>query len=116
MNTQEIFDKVVSHLRTQKQKSEAPNGLCRYRHGDLQCAAGVLIPDELYSELLEGRSWWDFDEKFYRDCGVEQPDGAQLVGELQMLHDSGKIEDWERGFRSLASEFSLEYSPPKEDN
>ena len=60
---QEIFDHVVPLLFAQGQRSIGPNDLfageqCAYRggkNGELRCAVGFLIPDELYHEDLEGR-------------------------------------------------------------
>lgn len=61
MTKQEIFDKVVNHLKTQRQMSNLPNQpaealpLCAYRgHGDCKCAIGIFIPDDGYSAAMEG--------------------------------------------------------------
>jgi hypothetical protein len=58
VNAQVIFDKVVTHLRTQRQQSrmyETGVGyFCAYRgkHGQ-QCAAGVCIPDDGYTPTTD---------------------------------------------------------------
>lgn len=53
---QETFDTVVSHLRRQG-RCAMDRLTCVYRaeNGD-RCAAGCLIPDDLYSSNLEGLS------------------------------------------------------------
>ena len=63
---QEIYDIVINHLRAQGAKSlitkldEEGNlipDLCAYRgDGGMKCAAGILIPDDVYSEKMEGFS------------------------------------------------------------
>lgn len=59
MEAQEIFDKVATHLFTQGCRS-APNpkdtaGACLYRGPNgTSCAVGVLIPDEIYAQEMEG--------------------------------------------------------------
>lgn len=49
MNAQEIFDKVVNHLRKQGHRSLSEDGRCLYRgsNGD-KCAIGCIISDEDY--------------------------------------------------------------------
>ena len=63
---QEVFDIIKSHLLRQKQKS-VDKTTCKYRHGDLRCAAGVLIPDECYDISFENLVWAALvREKFLR--------------------------------------------------
>lgn len=61
--TQDIFNKVVTHLLTQNEMSVAyrasgdPNikGMCAYRGKDgLKCAVGCLIEDDEYLPIMEG--------------------------------------------------------------
>lgn len=52
---QEVFNKVVRHLLTQKQKARVGT-TCMYKTPEgLKCAVGCLIPDELYSQDIEGK-------------------------------------------------------------
>ncbi len=55
MTKQETFDTVVRALLQQGRASRNESGKCRYRgpYG-AKCAAGHLIPDELYTLDLEG--------------------------------------------------------------
>lgn len=53
MDKQAIFDRVVTHLLTQKRRSVTITGgvrTCMYRapNGDM-CAIGCLIPDDVYT-------------------------------------------------------------------
>lgn len=60
MEAQAVFDKVVEHLAVQKVQSAKRNEArgdhsCLYRGpNSTKCAFGIFIPDELYSEALEG--------------------------------------------------------------
>jgi hypothetical protein len=52
MEAQEIFDKVVNHLATQKVQSKG--NVCLYRGPNgTKCAFGIFVPDEVYSANLE---------------------------------------------------------------
>lgn len=54
MNLQEIFDKVVDHLKTQNKQAVDDEGDCLYRTQEgLKCAIGCLIPDEWYTPNME---------------------------------------------------------------
>ena len=61
---------------------------CQYRgpHG-AKCAAGVLIPDELYDPKMEGDSIRgvvaDYDLPLFEDVNVN------LLYDMQMAHDNG---------------------------
>ena len=55
MTNQEIFDKVHTHLLTQR-TAAIKDGACAYRAGTQSCAVGALIPDALYTTEIEGAS------------------------------------------------------------
>ena len=94
MNQQEIFTKVKDHLLSQNQKSEIKE-VCLYRHGDLKCAAGVLIPDELYEEDMEHQPWGALIGKYPELKAITNVDGHRLIHELQAVHDSYEPCFWE---------------------
>jgi hypothetical protein len=100
---QEVFDIIKSHLLRQKQKS-VDKATCKYRHGDLRCAAGVLIPDECYDISFENLVWAalvkekDFPQQHY-----------DLISSLQQLHDKCDPVEWEEQLRAVASYFKLKY-------
>jgi len=103
MTPQEIFDTVAKHLFTQGKPAkqmvpdpdsfEGEDNLCRYRAADgTKCAVGVLLPDELYVESMEGQSL----SGLIMNAGKQgQPglpswmeENASLLMYLQGAHDS----------------------------
>lgn len=120
MTAQEIFDKIVSHLRAQGVKSIEFGGgpdllqpgevRCLYR-GPLgtKCAVGCLISDEVYDEDME-----DFNilEVIATTPMLKHlmPHHQFLVA-LQTIHDSDDVVDWERRFQWLAVKHGLVYPP-----
>ena len=100
---QEVFDIIKSHLLRQKQRSW-DKGVCKYRHGDLRCAAGVLIPDECYDISFENLVWAnlvhqkDFPKQHYN-----------LISILQHIHDKCEVDEWEDQLREVASYYGLKY-------
>lgn len=118
MDKQEIFDKVVTHLRTQKGRAfNDDNGQCRYRMNGMSCAVGCLIPDEEYSPSLEGRTLNKMMTEFVVPPTIQKmiDDGHQtLLSRFQNIHDSGEYnaEYWENAFKVLANDFKLEFKAP----
>lgn len=101
MSRQAIYDKVRDHLLAQKKKSVTAKdkSLCAYRGvGGLKCAAGVLIPDECYSELWEGSN------AEYVFVGVKH---LNLIMRLQLVHDTVHAKSWEKKLTEVANEFNL---------
>lgn len=47
------FDRMVSHMLTQRKPCVDAYGECKYRLDGLKCAVGALIPDHLYSPSIE---------------------------------------------------------------
>ena len=94
LSMQEIFDRVLNHLREQKIASygkiteTSRYGSCLYRWvrdetTTLKCAAGCLIGDDEYNMDWEGSSWSDlFDDK-----GITYVKNM-LIKELQQAHDN----------------------------
>lgn len=94
MTNQEIFDKVVRHLLTQKaQSTDGSNCLYRGEHG-MSCAVGCLISDEHYTPDIESRDVSyclvvDVLEK--SGIGVRANDAClNMLHSLQSFHDSRK--------------------------
>ena len=113
MTKQETFDRVVAHLRAQGRRSQwVQDGytVCRYRTPEgLQCAAGCLIPDERYSEDLEGNGVETLME-FFTELGHD----VKLVAHLQEVHDFNPPEKWETALFRVADQFHLQYTPREE--
>lgn len=114
---QEIFDIVAKHLLTQKVKSECvlnPGTVyshvsCRYR-GDngRKCAAGVLMPDALYNDVLEG--WSVANIRVLAAMPDVEMESVPLVERLQKLHDLVQPYDWYDELCFLAGEERLSFN------
>jgi hypothetical protein len=111
---QEVFDQVVSHLRTQGKKSISLINSCRYRHVTdddivLRCAAGCLIGDNEYRPEFEGKSWMGLVDKL--GPFILPDNHADLIRTLQLTHDKESIDAWELAFKNIASDYKLQYKP-----
>lgn len=93
LTPQQIFDKVVIHLYTQKKQAINKTGLCKYRmKNGLKCAIGALIEDDDYQP--------SFDKKgalsvVIDECKIKSKplknfliDNYELLLDLQHIHDS----------------------------
>lgn len=113
MNLQEIFTKVVTHLRNQNAKSG--DLTCWYRHDNgRMCAVGCLIEDEFYSYRLEGLDIGAMIVKSALDQSGVDIFNKEIFGmllKLQKIHDIVAIEGWEYEFLKIASIYSLEIEP-----
>ena len=117
MTAQQIFDKVVAHLRAQGCKSmNARRSSCVYRGPEgRKCAAGALIADEHYTPNLDASpantvGTRDVDAALVKS-GVPD-DALYLVRDLQVVHDAYPVEYWEERFRQIADGRDLEYTAP----
>lgn len=98
LDNQQIFDTVARHLAAQGHRSVRPGGtsyagdaICLYRapNGD-KCAAGVLIPDEVYNPAIERMSIESTSEEMTRvrkESGISDS-SLPLVFALQRAHDT----------------------------
>lgn len=94
----EIFEKVKTHLLSQKLRSTNAAGVCMYRgDGGRMCAAGCLIKDEFYKPELENISASSAIIHFAitQSIGDYSTTADALVSALQGMHDGKKPEDWE---------------------
>lgn len=106
MTKREIFDHVKEHLLTQNAKSAEEDGSCRYRGPfNRMCAIGCLIPENLYSETMEGCSVSGLfqDSPELRHILLSGDHMAMLVG-LQRIHDDGNVDDWPRELAIIEEE------------
>ena len=109
MTDQELFDKVAAHLLKQGVRAESQfAGGCAYRgENGTKCAAGVLIADEHYSDVLEGGKAIDAIVTLaLKRSGVEESQ-LDLVHALQMIHDAVPPPGWKDELRNLAGLFRL---------
>ena len=127
MTTQEAFNTVWQHFVVEKNPpatfiTDDGRVRCRYRDSDgNRCAAGVLIPDHLFNELMEGQSisslLYGYPE--VRRLLHEVP--PHFLARLQGCHDSVAIalsglevdrqiftQRIETALQKLADEYALE--------
>lgn len=106
LTKQECFDNSTQGIIAQGGPSLSPLSFCRYRAEDgRKCAAGQLIPDELYDPEMESRLASCIDQIVFSHPG--------LVDALQRAHDvAAKGEDffsaWHDKLLSVAVKYDLE--------
>lgn len=129
---QQIFDKVLTHLRRQGGPSNGRGGVrCLYRgpHGR-SCAVGCLIADDDYRVAFEAGGAVgalivrnaDFHQALH-NAGIDATYGTgQLLSELQKAHDAStdgppSDERWLAEFESkmmgVAETHALTYTAPQ---
>jgi hypothetical protein len=118
LTDQQIFDKIVAHLRNQKVPASFPDGIngefgsCYYRlktgTQTLMCAAGCLIPDELYLDSMEGRMIQSLvnDPNIDADLRYFFRMHSSVMSDMQAVHDDHHAE-WEEYFRYVAAKHNL---------
>lgn len=106
LSNQKIFDVVYRGLKSQGfERSLLSDGVtCAYRgYGGAKCAAGWLIPDELYKEEYEGST-------IDNSVDLENYFGRKLefVMELQTIHDDYETaDDMQARLRTFAKHYEL---------
>jgi len=127
MNRQTVFDTVVKHLRTQKERAVMSNETsCSYRlekNGKiLKCAVGIFIPKELHNYDMEGFgvSTLVYKRKEYKlPFGIFNKRNLPLLTSLQNIHDT--LRSWDKkglskkgeiSLQNTARLFKLTYTPP----
>lgn len=93
LTQQEIFDKVVNHLYTQRKQS-THNLVCMYRSNDgLKCAVGILIDDEDYIPEMDNTHACTAVSDIVCINGINPQlksmlnDNMNLLESLQLAHD-----------------------------
>ena len=106
-SAQEVFDYVINHLVTQGARSTLQDAIidCAYHgEGGTKCAVGILIPDDMYNDLMEGCDVLDLVRKFPQACSVGGIDQhVDLLLDLQKLHDAAPVWSWEGVFQDYVS-------------
>ena len=100
---QEVFDQVAKHLLAQMQvsKKEDSRNLCAYRGaGGLKCAAGCLIADDEYSESMDIPHSFSWDEMIAEE--IAPSTHADLISELQQIHDNHPPDSWKNHLKLFA--------------
>lgn len=114
MQAQEVFDTAVSGIIKQGRQSYSDTDnqwieSCLYRGPNgTKCAAGFLIPDEVYTPFLEGHNWGEISHKF-----PNLDKHKHLIESLQIIHDEQTSEDFltrfKRQAKNLAKDKKLEW-------
>lgn len=101
---QEVFNQVCTHLLTQAAKS-GDYDECKYRDGELKCAAGCLIGDDEYRK--EWETWnWDHLVSLHKLPGAHK----SLISRLQYIHDNRELIDWPPMLESVGKDEGLNVS------
>ena len=107
MTRQEVFDTVATHLMTQRERASL-NGQCQYKDPEgLKCAVGCLIPDDVYSPQMEGKS---VRVLLASSPGIMlRPLAAHLnmLSSLQDVHDRVHVSHWSRRLFRIAETYGL---------
>lgn len=103
MNKQELFDKIVVHLRQQGKRSLDARGYCVYRGDDnTKCAFGCLIDDLEYRPEMENKCLGElcrsnlYGLKRYHVY-------VSFLGQMQYIHDNDPLRYWEENFNLVYS-------------
>lgn len=110
---QEVFDRAVKHLAQQgepalcvlPQNDDTEEYSCAYRTpSGLKCAAGCLIPDELYRPSFENETF----QNILSSNLTCDPDLVGLINSLQMAHDARtSIWSLQNALRDIAHEYEI---------
>lgn len=121
LTRQEAFDKALAHLR--QQGRPAMNvALCAYRSDDGgKCAIGALIPDDMYSMVMEGKPAHLLLEHCPELHTVLAPKDGSFYRAMQAaMHDNIPVnqhkdfrEELEKGAAHIAFTYGLEYAAPQ---
>ena len=96
MTVQEAAQRIYDWFVVDGNKpSLGPRNECRYRGPNgTRCAAGVLIPDDLYEEQMEGDPIsWVFDK--WPAVKEHFGEAASFVDKAQYVHDSAAHASWD---------------------
>lgn len=108
---QQIFDIVLAGITAQNAFARDNNG-CRYRtKNGLKCAAGMLIPDDIYQASMESLSVGVIGHKY--DLWPEEFN--LFVRRLQRMHDmhseaGGDFIGWRQKMAEFAYKNGLKYA------
>lgn len=111
MDKQAIFNKVATHLLAQGARSMGKYGSfegCAYRGaGGARCAIGVLIPDELYRNELEGVEVEHLPFDVRDALGTDDSYMREFLHELQAVHDESPVAYWRQALNNVAADWTL---------
>ncbi|OQB08945.1 MAG: hypothetical protein BWY21_00997 [Parcubacteria group bacterium ADurb.Bin216] len=89
---QEIFNIVIQGFKKQDWMPSYADGRCFYREpSGLQCAAGMLIPDEIYDAKMEQNCITGLATKL-RERNWKYLPEMSFIQDLQSIHDYAAID------------------------
>ncbi len=119
ISNQDLFDKIVAHLRSMTERSvDSNSGNCRYR-GDNgnRCAIGGIIKDEFYHPDIEiaGKNsvtCAGVMEAVQKSLDIDELNDGNfsVMRGLQDIHDN-KFSNKEAEIKNFAAYIGLEYKP-----
>ena len=117
MDRQEVFNKVATHLLTQKSKAQKLvddefRAACYYLMEDgRKCAVGCLLPDGHPGQKLMGtvsNLLWQYPDLAYLWEVDELNNDVWFLTRLQEIHDSVDVENWHYQLTQFARDQKLE--------
>lgn len=106
---QEVFNQAAIHLLTQGVRAAGPHkidpcvSMSMYRGiNNTACAAGCFIADDEYSKDMEGKFWGTLV-----DMGIVPDNHADLIGQLQKVHDTTEPDTWYQELLGIAENHCL---------
>lgn len=115
LTEQGIFDTVARHLLTQNEKCLNPSGIgCSYgTWKGPKCAVGCLFteaefaPGEIVEIFENTGTWLHITNTAKRLIPPRLKGHEYLLGNLQVIHDHRRVEDWKAALRDLARNYGL---------
>lgn len=105
MTNQETFDIVARHLVKQGCRSYEYGFGCVYRSSDgKKCAVGALIPDELYSKEMEGKT---AVHEIVAPVLTKLGHDPDFCNALQMVHDGTCSNNFIPALKEVATSWRL---------
>lgn len=109
MTDQEVFDRVATHLLTQKRKARDSELSCQYRNAEgLKCAVGCLIPDSDYTPKMEGHRVAFLIVNYDSVRSLFVNINPELLYDLQSIHDSQDPAHWRSSLARAARVYKLD--------
>lgn len=104
-SSQALFDQLSRHLMSMDAPCRQANGVIgAYHFGDRRSPAGSLVANDDYLISMEDQSWRSLSEK-----GIVPTDHAELIDEIEYIHDSFPPEEWEAHLINMAERYCFRH-------
>jgi hypothetical protein len=117
LSARDIYQRVSTHLLTQRAVSEDENGSCRLRSaGGRKCAIGSLLNDDVYEPDIEGvgiayyRHAQDgklLQALYASNVDAYDPAIIELLMQLEEVHDDASVEEWPRLLAAVGRRYAF---------